>query len=73
MNTKGELAEKVLPKGTSFDFALPQPWVDAVLELGIDPRSSYVWLYDDATPIFGRPFNLFGEYPDQSKVDFDNR
>jgi hypothetical protein len=38
------------------DFALPQPWFNAAVDLGIDPKD-YVWSYDNAGPM-GKPFNL---------------
>lgn len=42
--TLQEAAERLYP-GQTFDAALPQPWVDALCDRGLDPRSHFVWLY----------------------------
>ena len=59
--TVSELAESILPENSSFDCALPQPWVNYMIDRNMDPRGSFVWLYDDKGAIFGRPFPLTGE------------
>ena len=43
MNTS-ELAQQRYP-GEVFDCALPQPWVDQMLERGFDVRGHFVTLY----------------------------
>ena len=72
MKTMNELADKVLPEGTSYDTALPQPWVDDMQALRADPRGHYVWLYDKVNPIFGRPFCIHDQYPDQARLNHDS-
>ena len=57
MKTKGELAEARYGKQT-FDFALPQGWVDACRDRGYEVVPHFVWLYDDYV---GRPAPLTDE------------
>ena len=49
--TRGEAA-KARYDGLTYDHALPQGWVDACCDKGLDPRGHFVWLYDDYV---GRP------------------
>ena len=49
--TRGEAAEQRYA-GQNYDHALPQGWVDACTEKGMDPRGHFVWLFDDYV---GRP------------------
>jgi len=51
MQTVGEAASARY-EGQTYDHALPQGWVDACCERGLDPRGHFVWLYDDYV---GRP------------------
>lgn len=51
MQTIGEAAIARY-EGQTYDHALPQGWVDACCERGLDPRGHFVWLYDDYV---GRP------------------
>jgi hypothetical protein len=49
--------------GYTVDSALPQPWVDAVLEAtGISPVGHFVWTYCERAGVFGepRPVTLHG-------------
>ena len=46
MQTVGEAASARY-EGQTYDHALPQGWVDACCERGLDPRGHFVWLYDD--------------------------
>jgi len=59
MITKGGIIKQLGMEDMTFDYALPQDWVDAVFQaIGILPTMSFVWLYDDKAPMFGRPFPL---------------
>jgi len=49
--TVGEAAQARYD-GLTYDHALPQGWVDACCNKGLDPRGHFVWLYDDYV---GRP------------------
>ena len=55
--TVGEAAEARYA-GQTYDHALPQGWVDACCEKGLDPRGHFVWLYDDYV---GRPAPITGD------------
>ena len=57
MQTRGEAAEARYA-GLTYDHALPQGWVDACCDKGLDPRGHFVWLYDDYV---GRPAPITGE------------
>ena len=57
MKTKSELAESHYGNQT-FDFALPQGWVDACRDRGYEVVPHFVWLYDDYV---GRPAPLTDE------------
>jgi len=50
MNTS-ELVSERYP-GDPFDTALPQQWVDSMMERGFDPRGHFVTLY----PFVGVPY-----------------
>lgn len=56
--TKGDLARQMGLK--TFDFALPQNWVNRANERGFDVVPHFVWSYDDA-PIGGVPMPLTKE------------
>lgn len=57
--TVGELAELLYP-GATFDYAMPQFWVDDMVKAGFDPRGQVVWLYEKGSS-FGRPAPLTAE------------
>ena len=65
--TKRELVVKRGLEEASFDYALPTHWVETIyryLHIMGYPYSydliisSFVWVYDDQSPIFGRPVGL---------------
>ena len=58
--TVTELADEKLPRELwkKYDTAMPQPWVNQMIDLGADPRGQMVWLYDSEGAIFGRPYPL---------------
>ncbi len=62
--TKREAAERVLGNAT-WDSALPQQWVDAVVSKTEceynDVLAHFVWSYDHGAGIFGRPCALTSE------------
>ena len=58
--TVGELARKVYAD-IVFDYALPQPWVDACIKRGFDPRGKFVWGYPDGCMVYGQPLPLTQE------------
>jgi len=53
-----DLINKVLPKGAVYDDAIPQRWLDGLMDStsGVSSRD-FVWLYDKDA-MFGRPFPL---------------
>jgi len=55
--TRGEAAEARYA-GQMYDHALPDGWVDACKERGLDPVGHFVWLYDDW---IGRPAPITDE------------
>ena len=57
MQTRGEAAEARYA-GQTYDHALPDGWVDACKERGLDPVGHFVWLYDDWV---GRPAPITDE------------
>lgn len=57
MQTVGEAA-KARYDGLTYDHALPQGWVDACCDKGLDPRGHFVWLYDNFS---GRPASITDE------------
>lgn len=62
--TKGQLAEQVVPRDYSFDYALPQHWVDAMYERGQDVVPHFVWVYPRSggdVSMFGFPYPLTEE------------
>ena len=67
--TKAELAEDIYPD-TTFDYALPQSWVDQHTEAferltnGARLIGAFVWLYDKQARTFGRPAPLYKEAAD---------
>jgi hypothetical protein len=61
--TKKEVCDKdeYLQKNT-FDYALPQEWVDDFYNLmKVYPTSYFVWIYDEYSPLFGRPYPITDE------------
>jgi hypothetical protein len=58
MNKQHVAEQNVYLKDKSFDYALPQPWVDEIAE--IVPYNiiifCFVWLYDG--DLFGRPYPI---------------
>lgn len=61
LKTVRDMALELLPEGVqrSFDYALPQEWVNmAADKLDMDVRGHFVWLYDNRALIMGRPFPL---------------
>lgn len=57
--TVHEAATRLLPAGAVFDCALPLSFVNECRELtSAEAAGQFVWLYDRAAPIFGRPFPL---------------
>lgn len=57
--TVGELAARLYPDIT-FDYALPQSWVDIVRDRGFDPRGKVVWGYPKGS-LHGFPLPLTWE------------
>ena len=57
--TVGEAAARLLPAGATYDCALPQSFVDDLRQVThAEAGGAFVWLYDSAAPIYGRPFPL---------------
>ena len=66
--TKQEAVERAGLANASFDYALPQDWVDEMfahircypgVKFSYDEIvSNIIWLYDDKAPLFGRPFPI---------------
>jgi hypothetical protein len=66
--TKGELVKRRGIEDSSFDFALPQDWLDEVVQWcrfngyrGYSYRDilyGFVWMYDEKAKVFGRPYPL---------------
>lgn len=57
--TVGEACKRLLPADAAFDTALPLAFVDDLRRVtAAEAAGSFVWLYDAAAPIFGRPFPL---------------
>ena len=70
LRTKGDLGS--LLGLSSFDYALPQDWVDKVKTMGIDPVPFYVWSYDTpGSTVFGKPLNLAEEFYRQKAEEYD--
>ena len=62
VKTVGEVVREIgldgMP-GVSFDFALPQDWVNEATRLaGANPCGHVVLVYDSRAKIFGRPYPL---------------
>ena len=57
--TTGELAERFYA-GQTFDYALPQQWVNRLSSQGIDVRGQVVWGYAEGDH-FGAPWPLTRE------------
>ena len=58
--TFGEIARRLEEKGKLkvYDFALPQPWFNDVLDkVGVNPAGHIVWCYDKRR-ICGEPFSI---------------
>lgn len=56
--TKQELTQLVLTEEElkNIDYALPQDWVNELMENRIDPRPYFVWDYNENK--YGQPLNL---------------
>jgi len=56
--SKGDLAESMIPSDVTYDYALPQSWVDECRNRGFDGvAGQFVWVYDGKS-IAGFPFPL---------------
>ena len=53
----GDIMARFFPDMKSFDYALPQPWVDYCIDQGFDPSGKCVWSYEGPLT-FGAPFFL---------------
>jgi len=63
MPNKKEVMERMGLEKETFDYALPQPWVNEVrkhvpIELKDEVAWHFVWLYDEKAKVFGRPCSL---------------
>lgn len=54
-----------LDKVGTWDYALPQDWLNQAADTGVQHGISYdeivsnlIWMYDDKAKIFGRPFGI---------------
>lgn len=61
--TKADIVKALELEGKTFDYALPQNWVDKVreqlpLEMKDDVVPNFIWLYDDKSGLMGRPCSL---------------
>ena len=61
--TKEDRMKEMGLENETFDYALPQNWVNAVYDvIGSDLKNSitgsFVWLYDESAKMFGRPASL---------------
>ncbi len=59
--TKEKLVKKLGIQDKTFDYALPQNWVDdvvAVTKCSNAEACMFVWLYDERAGAYGRPFPL---------------
>ena len=62
--TKSDLVKQnhYLRRCGSFDYALPLHWINIMREQNGIPNhvliQNFVWLYDEKSPIFGRPYPL---------------
>lgn len=57
--TVADAVRRLLPDGAVYDCALPQSFVDDMRHrVGAEPCGSFVWVYDHAAPVFGRPLPL---------------
>ena len=73
MKTVGVLAKENIPAGISYDHALSGEWFNAMMDLEVDPRGKFVWMFDEVAPLFGRPYCIFDKYPDQARIDHDQK
>jgi len=56
--TKGDVMES-LGVNFTYDYALPQPWVDDVEnKTGENPCPHFVWSYQEDGDVWGRPFPI---------------
>ena len=52
------------PVPGSFDYALPQEWVERAEKMGLpNPCGDYIWSYDNDP--FGHPFNLTAKFNEE--------
>ncbi len=57
--TKKEIIQKMELEKETFDYALPQTWVDEVSKkTGDEIAPHFVWLYDKEGGLFGRPSSI---------------
>ena len=62
--TKEQLVKKLGLQEKTFDYALPQDWVDDVIHVTkclYNEACMFVWLYDERGDSYGRPFPLTDE------------
>jgi len=64
--TKEEMVEKLQAagelKGVTFDYALPEPWVQKMREKGVEVTGTHIWIYPNWAPTFGEPYDLVANY-----------
>jgi hypothetical protein len=54
-----QIADERLPKGSVYDWAIPQPVYDEMTNYSnLNPAGHIVWLYDNKAATFGRPFSI---------------
>jgi hypothetical protein len=62
--TKGDVTKLLGIENETFDYALPQPWLDEAVKRTGHPYHSitgqFVWMYDGEHRFAGRPFALTG-------------
>ena len=59
MKTFQEIADNRLGKEAVYDWAIPQPIYNEIVEkTNINPGGHVVWLYDKKARVFGRPFGI---------------
>ena len=64
--TTQEIMKELGMENAIYDTSKPQPWMDMMRDrYGFDYQDlylNYVWLYDEKSPISGRPFNYMAAY-----------
>lgn len=61
--TKQDVIKELRLEGVTFDWALPQNWVNEVAHhlperLKNEIGGNFVWIYDEKARIFGRPYSI---------------